>query len=160
GHYRPFCRIPPAGCRITSTNPLLSVCYKPMDGFVLLTTIPTWVFHITRTKGSLFIASACHVPCRRSSMNLTTDPWIPIVWGEGQTGTVGLHEAFARGEHIRDLAVQPHERIAVMRFLICIAQAAFDGPADRDDWKVCRSKIAPTALDYLKRWQKAFELFG
>jgi CRISPR system Cascade subunit CasA len=93
-------------------------------------------------------------------MNLTTDPWIPIVWGDGQTGTVGLREAFARGEDIRDLAVHPHERIAVMRLLICIAQTALDGPADRDDWKVCRSKIAPAALDYLKRWQKAFELFG
>jgi CRISPR system Cascade subunit CasA len=93
-------------------------------------------------------------------MNLTTDPWIPIVWTNGQPATVGLCDAFARGEDIRDLAVRPHERIAVMRLLICIVQAALDGPADHDEWKVCRSKIVPTVLDYLKGWQKAFKLFG
>jgi CRISPR system Cascade subunit CasA len=93
-------------------------------------------------------------------MNLTTEPWIPIVWANGKPGTVSLCDAFARGEDIRDLAVRPHERIAVMRLLICIAQAALDGPADQDDWKARRSKIAPAAAAYLKRWQKAFELFG
>ena len=93
-------------------------------------------------------------------MNLTTEPWIPIVWANGHPGTVSLCDAFARGEDIRDLAVRPHERIALMRLLICIAQAALDGPTDHDDWKVCRAKITPAARDYLKRWQKAFELFG
>ena len=66
-------------------------------------------------------------------MNLTTDPWIPIVWANGQPGTVSLGDAFARGEDIRDLAVRPHERIALMRLLICIAQAALDGPTDHDE---------------------------
>ena len=93
-------------------------------------------------------------------MNLTTDAWIPIVWNDGQPGTVSLCEAFERGEEIRDLAVRPHERIALMRLLICIAQAALDGPADHDDWKACRPRIAPSALDYLNRWRHAFELFG
>jgi len=93
-------------------------------------------------------------------MNLTTDPWIPIVWAKGQPGTVSLCEVFARGEDIRDLAVRPHERIAVMRLLICAAQAALDGPTDHDDWETCRSKIASSALDYLKRWHRAFELLG
>jgi len=71
-----------------------------------------------------------------------------------------LFDAFADGEDIRDLTVRPHERIAVMRLLICIAQAALDGPTDQDDWRACRTKITPTARDYLTRWQKAFELFG
>jgi CRISPR system Cascade subunit CasA len=93
-------------------------------------------------------------------MNLTTDPWIPIVWANGLPGTVSLHNMFARGEDIRDLAVRPHERIALMRLLICIAQTALDGPTDHDDWKACRSTVTPAARDYLKRWQKAFELFG
>lgn len=93
-------------------------------------------------------------------MNLTVDPWIPIVWGDGKSETVSLREAFSRGHEIRDLSVRPHERIALMRLLICIAQAALDGPADYDDWKTCRPRIVPSALDYLKRWQHAFELFG
>ena len=83
-------------------------------------------------------------------MNLTTDSWIPIVWKIGQAGRVSLCEAFERGEEIRDLAVRPHERIALMRLLICIAQAVLDGPADEDDWKACYSRIVPSALDYLR----------
>ncbi|MCS7049187.1 MAG: type I-E CRISPR-associated protein Cse1/CasA [Verrucomicrobiae bacterium] len=93
-------------------------------------------------------------------MNISTEPWIPIVWTNGRAGMVSLCEAFERGEGIRDLAVRPHERIALMRLLICIAHAALDGPANKEDWKTCRSKIAPAALDYLKRWHHAFELFG
>jgi CRISPR system Cascade subunit CasA len=93
-------------------------------------------------------------------MNLTTDAWIPIVWADGRPGTVSLCEVFERGHEIRDLAVRPHERIALMRLLICVAQAALDGPTDFDDWKACPPRIAPTALDYLRRWQPAFELFG
>jgi CRISPR system Cascade subunit CasA len=93
-------------------------------------------------------------------MNLSTDAWIPIVWTEGKSGIVSLCEAFERGPEILDLAVRPHERIALMRLLICIAQAALDGPTDYDDWKDCRLKIAPAALDYLKRWRAAFELLG
>lgn len=93
-------------------------------------------------------------------MNLTTDAWIPIIWNDGQAGTVSLCKAFERGAEIRDLAVRPHERIALMRLLICIAQAALDGPADYDDWKDCRSRIVSSAVDYLRNWRHAFELFG
>jgi len=93
-------------------------------------------------------------------MNLATDAWIPIVWSDGKPGIVGLREVFERGEEIRDLIVRTHERIALMRLLICVAQAALDGPADYDDWKACLDRIAPTALAYLDRWRHAFELFG
>lgn len=93
-------------------------------------------------------------------MNITTESWIPVVWRNGQPDMVRLADAFARGHQIRDLSVRPHEHIALMRLLICIGQAALDGPADYDDWKVCRPRIAPSACDYLKRWHDAFELFG
>jgi len=93
-------------------------------------------------------------------MNLTTDAWIPIVWNDSKPGTVSLREAFERGHEIQDLAVRPHERIALMRLLICIAQAALDGPVDYDDWKACQRRIAPSAVEYLNRWRQAFELFG
>jgi CRISPR system Cascade subunit CasA len=93
-------------------------------------------------------------------MNLTTEAWIPIVWNHGEPGAVSLREAFERGHEIQDLAVRPHERIALMRLLICIAQAALDGPTDYDDWKACPPHIVPSALEYLNRWRQAFELFG
>src|SRR5439155_6835473 len=134
--------------------------FKPMEAFAFGNRMLIWVFLITPTRGSSFTASAFRVACRRNLMNLTTDPWIPIVWAKGQPGTVSLCDAFAHGGEIRDLALRPHERIAVMRLLICIAQAALDGPPDHEDWKGCRSKIASDARAYLKRWTKAFELFG
>jgi len=93
-------------------------------------------------------------------MNIATEPWIPIVWHDGRPDLVSLTEAFSQGHDIPDLALRPHERIAVMRLLICIVQAALDGPADYDHWQTCRPRIAPAARDYLKRWHDAFELFG
>ena len=93
-------------------------------------------------------------------MNLTTDAWIPIIWNDGKPGTVSLREAYERGREIQDLALRPHERISVMRLLICIAQAALDGPKDEDDWKACRPRLAPAAVEYLGRRRQAFELFG
>ena len=93
-------------------------------------------------------------------MNLTTDKWIPIIWTDGRYDKVSLLDIFRQGDRIADLAVRPHERIALMRLLICIAQAALDGPADRDDWKACLPRIAPAATDYLNQWQRSFELFG
>jgi CRISPR system Cascade subunit CasA len=47
-----------------------------------------------------------------------------------------------------------------MRLLICIAQAALDGPRDREEWKTCRARLPAAAADYLARWKRAFELFG
>jgi CRISPR system Cascade subunit CasA len=93
-------------------------------------------------------------------MNLTTEAWIPAVWRDGTAATVTLREAFERGHELQDLAVRPHERIALMRLIICVAQAALDGPADSDERESCLPRIAPAALDYLKRWETAFELFG
>ena len=93
-------------------------------------------------------------------MNLTTEPWIPANWQDGTPATVTLREAFERGSEIQDLGVRPHERIALMRLLICVAQAALDGPAELDEWESCRPQIGPAAVDYLDRWQSAFELYG
>jgi len=93
-------------------------------------------------------------------MNLSTDPWIPVVWQNGRPGKISLVEAFQRGNDIRDLALRPHERIALMRLLICVAQAALDGPNDHQDWKTCLPRIAPAVAAYLRRWHRAFELFG
>src|SRR5207244_12440313 len=99
-----------------------------------------------------FPMSSFRVAVRMNWMDLTAYPCIPIAWAKGQPGTVSLCDAFAHGGEIRDLALRPHERIAVMRLLICIAQAALDGPPDHEDWKGCRSTIASDARAYLKRW--------
>ncbi len=93
-------------------------------------------------------------------MNLTTGKWIPIVWADGRYDKASLLDIFQQGDRITDLAVRPHERIALMRLLICIAQAALDGPTDYDDWKSSLPKLAPAATSYLAQWKASFELFG
>lgn len=93
-------------------------------------------------------------------MNLTTGKWIPVVWADGRYDKVSLLDIFQQGDKIADLAVRPHERIALMRLLICIGQAALDGPSDYDEWNACLPKLAPAATSYLNKWNAAFELFG
>jgi CRISPR system Cascade subunit CasA len=93
-------------------------------------------------------------------MNLSTDRWIPVVWNNGTAGLVSLDEVFQRGRDIRDLAVRPHERVALMRLLLCVAHAALDGPADHDDWQASLERVPGEAEKYLAKWRAAFELLG
>ena len=62
-------------------------------------------------------------------MNLTIDPWIPALRTDGLRDLFSLHDLFTQARELRDLAVKPHERIALMRLLLCISQAALDGKA-------------------------------
>lgn len=93
-------------------------------------------------------------------MNLITDPWIPAITQDGKQRDCSLLDLFASTHELRDLAVKPHEKIALLRLLICITQAALDGPANLDAWESCRADIQPKAKAYLEKWKHAFELFG
>ncbi len=93
-------------------------------------------------------------------MNLTIDPWVPVLYLRGTRQLLSLQDLFAQAHELRDLAVKPHEKIALLRLLICITQAALDGPADSYDWKECREAIQPKVKAYLEQWKAGFELFG
>ncbi len=93
-------------------------------------------------------------------MNLVDDPWIPVIGTDGESFEASLKEVFSKGDEIADLAANPCQRIALMRLLICIAQAALDGPKDEDDWRTCRPRLGPAALAYLEKWRETFNLFG
>jgi len=93
-------------------------------------------------------------------MNLTIDPWIPVVRADGGRELLSLQDLFAQARELHDLAVKPHERIALTRLLLCITQVALDGPTDETEWQDCQPLIQPRVRDYLERWQAAFELFG
>lgn len=93
-------------------------------------------------------------------MNLTTERWIPALRADGNRDLFSLLDLFAQAHELRDLAVKPHERIALMRLLLCITQAALDGPADEAEWETCQPLIQPRVRDYLTKWKSAFELFG
>ena len=93
-------------------------------------------------------------------MNLIGDPWIPVVFQEGQTRTVGLKDLYEQAEKIRDLALTPPQRIAVMRLLICITQVSLNGPEDKDEWLSCKPRIASESLKYLAEQKEKFDLFS
>ncbi|HVV71650.1 MAG TPA: type I-E CRISPR-associated protein Cse1/CasA [Verrucomicrobiae bacterium] len=93
-------------------------------------------------------------------MNLTTDPWIPALCADGHRELFSLQALFAQAHKLRDLAAKPHERVALMRLLLCITQAALDGPADEAEWETCEPLIQTRVRDYLAKYKPAFELFG
>jgi CRISPR system Cascade subunit CasA len=93
-------------------------------------------------------------------MNLITDPWIPVLFENGAAELVGLEQLYREAETIRDLNVNPPQRIALMRLLLCITQAALDGPENEEEWKTCRERIIPESLDYLSTRKEKFDLYG
>ena len=74
-------------------------------------------------------------------MNVAFDDWIPVVTTAGKRQLASLCEVLTDGEQFADLAVRPHERVALMRLFLCVAHAALDGPKDYDEW--LRSSLTP-----------------
>lgn len=94
------------------------------------------------------------------NLNLCTDPWLPVRMCTGSCVRVSLEEFFLKAYEISDLILAAHERIAIMRLLICITQRAIDGPCDRDEWEECKDDIVSKSVPYLQQWRHAFNLLG
>lgn len=98
-----------------------------------------------------------------NSYNLIDKAWIPVLMKDGKNQTVSLGEIFADTDGaIADLALNPYERVAVFRLLLCIAQAALgpDRLEDEDAWKAAKSDVGPVSTDYLRKWHHRFFLYG
>lgn len=91
-------------------------------------------------------------------MNLAIDPWIPVLDTKGSARLVSLQEILCRGTEYRDFAVRPHERVALMRLLLCITHASLDGPS-AENWRRVPDILPDAAARYLETWQDSFELF-
>lgn len=87
--------------------------------------------------------------------NLIDEPWIPVV----DVGIVSLREVF-RDPSYRQLGGNPVEKIALIKLLLAIGQAAAT-PADEFEWRELGSEgLAEKCLDYLERWHDRFYLYG
>ena len=64
----------------------------------------------------------------KNDFNLIEDPWIPVA----QIGLVSLRDAFSN-QDLSALGGGVLEKIAIMKLLLAIAQAAYT-PRDDDDW--------------------------
>lgn len=92
-------------------------------------------------------------------MNVAFDKWIPVVTTAGKPDLASLSAVLAEGEKFADLAVRPHERVALMRLFICVAHAALDGPKDYDEWCEVPKRLPEASLKYLNHWKDSFNLF-
>ncbi len=93
-------------------------------------------------------------------MNLVTGEWLPVLYQSGEVKKVSLENFFRDADHIIDLAVPPHQRVALMRLLICIAQTALNGPENEDQWSACKKDIPDACLEYLTEHTEKFNLYG
>lgn len=97
-----------------------------------------------------------------TDFNLITHPWIPVRWLAGHHSLVGLDELFRRAAEIADLDAVPHERISLIRLLVCITQAALGAPADMFGWDEFGGDLEQAVPAYLARSEISphFNLFG
>ena len=93
-------------------------------------------------------------------MNLVDTSWIPVVDHHGKKLEISLKELFTGGKKYADLSVRPHERVALMRLFICIAQAALDGPEDWCAWEEALDDLPKAADKYLEKWKGSFDLYS
>ena len=92
-------------------------------------------------------------------MNVAFDQWIPVVTTTGERKLASLCTVLTEGDKFVDLAVRPHERVALMRLFICVAHAALYGPKDYIEWCETPKRLPDAAQQYLKKWKESFELF-
>ncbi len=87
--------------------------------------------------------------------NLIDEPWIPVA----DHGRVSLRQAFSNPEY-RSLGGNPVQKIALLKLLLAIAQAAAT-PENESEWKALGAQgLAERCLAYLDQWHDRFYLYG
>lgn len=87
--------------------------------------------------------------------NLIDEPWIPVA----DVGRVSLAQIFENPDY-RALGGNPVQKIALMKLLLAIAQAACT-PADEDAWRALGAQgLAEKCRAYLQQWHGRFYLYG
>ena len=99
---------------------------------------------------------------KTENFNLIEENWIPVLMKDGNNQLVSLGELYEKSDEIADLSLNPYERVAIMRLLICITMAALNENdlADEMSWRNALSKIKPSVAQYLSKWHNKFNLFG
>jgi len=86
--------------------------------------------------------------------NLVDEPWIPIIG----SSPVSLEQLFT--ERGLDLGGNPIQKIALLKLLLAIAQAAYT-PEDDENWHALGvNGMAERCLAYLGQWRHKFWLYG
>lgn len=95
-------------------------------------------------------------------MNLAFDNWIPCLKKNGESVRASILGCFTDTD-LAGLNVRPHERVALMRLLECVAYAAAKKakkfPKDNRGRKALREPLAAFVEAYLTEWRDSFNLF-
>ncbi|MEU1894064.1 type I-E CRISPR-associated protein Cse1/CasA [Streptomyces pristinaespiralis] len=66
---------------------------------------------------------------------LTTQPWIPVLRGDGTQDELSLREVFAQAAGLRRIVGDlPTREFALVRLMFAVVHDALDGPQDIEDW--------------------------
>lgn len=92
---------------------------------------------------------------RENKFNLVDEPWIPV---KGH-GIVSLKDLFNASIYL-DLAGTAIQKIALMKFLLAIAQSAHT-PVNTEQWlQMGMNGMSRACLEYLEKWHSKFFLYG
>lgn len=87
--------------------------------------------------------------------NLIDEPWIPVA----DHGRVSLRQIFSNPGY-RSLGGNPVQKIAILKLLLAIAQAAAT-PENESEWQALGAQgVAERCLAYLEEWHDRFYLYG
>lgn len=90
-----------------------------------------------------------------NKFNLVDEPWVPVVG----RGLVSLATIFSDNS-LPALGGNPVQKIALFKLLLAIVQTAYT-PMDEDDWEELGiQEISKKSLDYLRKNQDLFWLYG
>lgn len=84
------------------------------------------------------------------NFNLVDEAWIPVRQN-GRHRLASLGELFRTAHEIQDLDCAAHERIALLRLLVCITHAALGAPDSPDEWGDFGAELAVNVPAYLQR---------
>lgn len=99
-----------------------------------------------------------------ASINLISDPWIRVRFGDGTLREVGILEAFESAPEISGIRGEiASQDAAILRLLLAILHSALRGPETVEDWAAARDNPRWTISEvagYLENVSDRFELCG
>ncbi|MFF1692086.1 type I-E CRISPR-associated protein Cse1/CasA [Streptomyces sp. NPDC058257] len=95
------------------------------------------------------------------TFDLTSRPWIPVLYENGVQDELSLRDVFARAGQLRGVVGDlPTQEFALMRLLLALAHDALGGPRDTEHWArlwADEDCFAPVAA-YLDEHRERFDL--
>lgn len=94
--------------------------------------------------------------------DLRTEPWIPVLFMDGNVDRIGLLDLFSHAVEIRMISTElPTQRFALQRVLLAILHRSFMGPQTLEEWLDISSRwdlYQSPIRQYLDQWSSRFDL--